>query len=74
MTVTITLLAEPTFDGSGFNIEQIALDNTTGRPRINNNNSKKGLCVQNTKYTLWRTIHNYNLFIKLKNNTMETDT
>ena len=31
MTITITLFAAPTFDGSGFNIEQIALNTTTGR-------------------------------------------
>jgi len=30
MSITITLTAELTFDGSGFNIDQLALDNSTG--------------------------------------------
>jgi len=30
MTIMIALFSEPLFDGSGFNLEQIALDDTTG--------------------------------------------
>ena len=54
MTITITLTSQPTFDGSGLNVDKLAQSNSTGRQIsiLKHNHGKTPRCVFPSTLTL----------------------